>query len=70
MLGLDPKLWSLGGGIALLALSMFVVNRYDLHRKGLLTPLTTSGANKLPTVAAMAFGIAGGILVYYGLRAG
>ena len=63
------SLWYLIGGIALLGLSMFVVNRYELHRKGLLVPLTTPGANKLPTVLALASGIAGGVLVYYGLRA-
>ena len=69
ILGLEYRVWLAGAGIVLFGLSMFVVNRFDLHRRGLFEPLTTRGANKLPTLAAMAFGIAGGILVFYGLRA-
>ena len=61
--------WYLIGGVALFAVSIFIANRYNLQRGGLFAPLTTPGANKLPTIGAIAFGIAGGVLVYYGLRA-
>jgi hypothetical protein len=60
--------WYLIGGIALFAVSIFIVNRYNLQRGGIFAPLTTPGANKLPTIGALAFGIAGGILMFYGLR--
>lgn len=64
-----PGLWFLIGGAALFAVSIAIVNRFNLQRGGLFTPLTTPGAKKLPTIGAIGFGIAGGILIYYGLRA-
>ena len=63
-----PGLWFFIGGAALFAVSLFIVNRYDLQRGGIFTPLTTPGANKLPTIGAIGSGIAGAILIYYGLR--
>jgi hypothetical protein len=67
--GPEYRVWAAAAGILLLGLSMFVVNRFDLQRKGLFAPLTPGGANRLPTLVAMGLGIAGGILVFYGLRA-
>ncbi len=64
-----PGLWYLIGGAALFALSLYIVNRFNLQRGGLFTPLTTPGSPKLPTIGAIGFGVAGAILVYYGLRA-
>lgn len=69
MFDIDPKTLLSLGGVALLGLSILVVNRYNLHRGGIFAPLVTPGANKLPTIAALAFGLAGGILVYLGVRA-
>lgn len=56
-------------GALLFGISIFIVNRFNLQRGGLFAPLTTPGARKLPTLGAIGFGIAGGILIYYGLRA-
>lgn len=61
-------IWFFIGGAALFAISIAIVNRYNLQRGGLFAPLTTPGARKLPTIGAIVFGIAGGILIYYGLR--
>ena len=62
--------WYLLGGVAMFGASMYIVNRFGLHRQGLFTPLVTRGARKLPTLAAIALGTAGGALVYLGMRAG
>jgi hypothetical protein len=67
---MDTKLLLVLGGIALVGLSMYVVNRFELHRTGLMRPLTTKGAAKLPTILAIVLGIGGGVLAYLGMRAG
>lgn len=64
-----PGIWCLVGGAALFAISLVIVNRYNLQRGGLFAPLMTPGARKLPTIGAIGFGIAGAILIYYGVRA-
>lgn len=64
-----PGIWFFVGGAALFAVSLYIVNRYNLQRGGIFAPLMTPGANKLPTIGAIGFGIAGAIFIYYGMRA-
>jgi hypothetical protein len=62
-------IWYFVGGAALFAASIYIVNRFDLGRGGIFAPILGGGPKRLPALAAVALGIAGGILIYTGMRA-
>ena len=51
MLGLSNGVWMMGAGIVLLAVSLLIVNRYDLSRRGPMTVLA-GGGKRLPPIAS------------------
>ncbi len=67
-LGLEMKAWMVVGGIALLAISLIIVNRFDLTRHGPFVAIMSNGGKRLPGIAAVLFGLAGGALLFLGMR--
>jgi hypothetical protein len=70
MLGIGREIWMIGGGIALLAISLMIVNRFDLYRKGPILMQIGNRQHGLPAIAAIITGLAGGALFFLGMRAG
>jgi hypothetical protein len=67
-LGLEPKAWMVIGGVVLLAASVLIVNRFDLARRGPFVAIMGNEGKRLPGIAAMVLGLAGGALLFLGMR--
>lgn len=68
-LGVGRNVWTVGAGVVLLGLSILIGRRFDLFRQGPFEPIVANSGNKLPALAAMALGFAGGALIFLGTRA-
>ncbi|HWA17842.1 MAG TPA: hypothetical protein VG757_02495 [Devosia sp.] len=68
-LGITLQMWMIVGGVAMLGGSALIVDRYGLQRRGITAPLA-DGRNRLPALAALALGLAGGALFFLGMRGG
>ncbi|MEQ1769806.1 MAG: hypothetical protein ABL879_08185 [Devosia sp.] len=67
-LGIDRGVWLIGAGVILLGASILIGQRYDLFRQDPFQPILTNSGNKLPALAAIVFGFAGGALIFLGTR--
>jgi hypothetical protein len=68
-LGITLQMWLIGGGIVMLGGSALIVDRFGLQRRGISAPLA-DGRNRLPALAAIVLGLAGGALFFLGMRSG
>jgi hypothetical protein len=66
-LGISRQVWMVGGGIVLLGASLLIVNRFGLQSRGMMAPLR-NGQSRLPALAAIVLGLAGGALLFLGTR--
>jgi hypothetical protein len=66
-LGITLQIWMIVGGIVMLGASALIVDRFGLQRRGIREPLTND-QNRLPALAAVVLGLAGGALFFLGMR--
>ena len=64
---MSQNLWLILAGVASIAASLYLVNRFDLSRLPPMQALASSG-KRLPMLAVMALVLAGGVLIYFGMR--
>ena len=69
-LGLTAPGWMIVGGFVLLGVFLFLVHKYNFYRTDFWTVPKTDDSNKLPMLAAVLIGLAGGALVLLGMRFG
>lgn len=66
--GIANNVWLIATGVVLFVLSLAIVNRFELQRRDPLQLVLTNNAHRLPMLAVIALVIAGGAMVYYGMR--
>jgi hypothetical protein len=69
-LGLTAPGGMIVGGFVLLGVFLLLVHKYNLYRTDFWTVPKTDDGNKLPMLAAVLIGLAGGALVLLGMRLG